>query len=71
MSYKMRNLPCNIRPDHKLWCVMGAVDNGNGYYGGGVLEWCYDQADAEALVEEMQKDSRFSNLTASKYKEEP
>lgn len=64
-SYKYRGLPCNIQPDDKLWCVSGS-DTWTG--ASGVLEWCYNEGDANSVKEEMSKDrGRFILLTASKY----
>jgi len=65
--YHFRNLPCNILPDDKLWCVNGRHRTEN-IYGGGVLEWCYDEADAKCLLEQMLKDPTFNNLWIGKYK---
>ena len=64
-AYKFRNLPCNIKPDDKLWCVSGMCINRSA----GILEWCYDQQDAEYRMELMLKDARFSNLSAHKFLE--
>lgn len=61
--YKFRGLPCSIQPDDKLWCICGGEKNGSG----GVLEWCYDEQDAETILKEMQKYPYFSNLHASSY----
>ena len=47
---------------NELWCVSGKWGNG-----GGILEWCYDEADAISVLKEMRKDNRFSNLKAEKY----
>ena len=58
--YRYRNLPCNIVPDKRLWCVVG-IDTETG--GGGILEWCYDARDAEGLFHLMRQDhGRFVNL---------
>ena len=59
--YCYRNLPCSIAPDDELWAVSGEDQQG----GGGVLEWCFDQADAEGVLQEMKRHSaRFKNLKA-------
>lgn len=64
--YKYRNLPCNIQPDDKLWCVSGA-DLTTG--ASGVLEWCYNQGDADSVMEEMKEDAgRFIGLYVEKYR---
>ena len=64
MLYKLRNLPCNIVPSHKLWCITGHSTTG----GSGVLEWCYDKADAESVLAEMRKDAQYKGLRAEKYR---
>lgn len=61
--YKFRGLPCNIQPDENLWCVCGGMKGG----GGGVLEWCYDEQDANDILKEMQKYSYFVGLHASAF----
>jgi hypothetical protein len=68
-KYKFRGLPCNIRPDDQLWCVVGRHETPKGS-GGGVLEWCYDEDDAYRVMTEMSKYPSFSGLKAKKYKEE-
>lgn len=68
-KYQYRSLPCNITTSKKLWCVCGAILKNGKITGGGVLEWCYDQADAEAILKEMKKFSwEFSNLVAKPYR---
>lgn len=63
-EYEYRGLPCSIVPDEYLWTVNGIDCRG----GAGVLEWCFDQADAEHRLELMQKDaSRFTQLSASAF----
>ena len=47
-----RGLPCSILPDDRLWCVVGGELDGKG---GGILEWCYDQRDAEAVAATMRR----------------
>ena len=66
--YQLRNLPCNIRPDAELWCIVGGMTDpfGNGS-GGGILEWCYDRQDAETLMAQMQLDPRYNSLRVAKY----
>ena len=63
--YVFRGLPINIQPENSLWFVAGGYSD---HSGGGILEWCYDEGDANNILEEMKKDSRFSNLSAGKYK---
>lgn len=64
--YKPRGLPCNITSDENLWCVCGSFTDETGG-GGGVLEWCYDEDDANQRMLLMQRDPRYSNLSASRY----
>jgi hypothetical protein len=65
-DYKFRNLPCNVRPDWLLWCVNGGYRGG-----GGVLEWCYDQEDAERQLAMMQRHNAlwggFEHLSVGPY----
>lgn len=64
MPYKYRNLPCNIRSDAALWCVVGKDSKG----GSGVLEWCFDKEDAEERKMLMlSEEGRFSKLKAEKW----
>lgn len=64
MEYEYRSLPCNIRPDEKLWCVSGRDSRG----GAGILEWCYDASDALNRFGMMHADKdRFSDLRYHKY----
>jgi hypothetical protein len=68
MSYRYRNLPCNIAPDDSLWCVSG---HDNAHHASGVLEWCYNELDARRVLRDMQASSgRFSNLSAHKFNTE-
>jgi hypothetical protein len=63
--YRMRGLPCSIANDEQLWCISGA-DALNG--GGGVLEWCYDEADALDRLAKMRKHPhQFPELKAEPY----
>ena len=65
--YCMRGLPSSIARDEDLWCVNGR-DHLNG--GDGVLEWCYDEADATSLLAEMRKHPhQFKDLSAAPYQE--
>ena len=63
-KYQARNYPCTIQSDDKLWCITGRDIVTNS---GGILEWCYDQKDAEQLLEKMQASNEFNYLVASKY----
>lgn len=59
-KYQYRNLPCT----NKEWCVSGKDNRG----GTGVLEWCYDEWDANNRMGMMQQDKgRFSNLKVGKW----
>lgn len=58
MEYKYRGLPCNLTA--KPWCICGTDLLRKG---GGVLEWCYNKADAEAVLKIMKNyPKQFSNL---------
>jgi hypothetical protein len=65
-TYTYRNLPCTIVLDDQLWHVCGRdiVDGG-----GGVLEWCYDEADARAVFDRMLASGEFEKLSFGKYRE--
>lgn len=66
--YEFRNLPCNIVPKNQLWCVSGVYeDKKKNMSGGGILEWCYNEEDANITLSQMKRDKRFSKLSASKY----
>lgn len=63
-EYLYRGLPCSIAPDEKLWTIAGSDVRG----GSGILEWCYDQEDAEAVLGQMKRfPERFKNLGAAPY----
>ena len=67
--YRYRGLPCSIEPDDKLWMVSGR-DQLNG--GGGVLEWCFDQTDAEERMALMARfPERFTMLDAAPFLSTP
>ncbi len=68
VPYKYRNLPASIQTDDKLWCVVGRFVSERGD-GGGVLEWCYDEQDASAVLDQMTQDGQFRNLQATTYKQ--
>jgi hypothetical protein len=63
-KYKYRNYPCNIQPDDRLWCVLGEDTVSRA---GGVLEWAYDQQDANSVLAVMKASGEFNNLTAEPY----
>lgn len=63
-QYQWRNLPCTIQPDDKLWCV-----SGQSFKGSGVLEWCYDEADAQTILSQMRRSFGFRGLRAHPYVE--
>lgn len=66
-DYKLRNKPCSIAEDHLLWCICG-TDLRDG--SSGVLEWCYDEQDALAVLASMQKfKARFPDIVAQPFKE--
>lgn len=62
-GYKPRGLPCNIAPEDKIWTVCGGYKGG----GGGILEWCYDEADAKQMLEYMLPFPQFVGLSISAY----
>jgi hypothetical protein len=63
-QYRYRNLPCSIRPDNQLWCVSG-YDTKSG--ASGILEWCYDEIDANFVMNTMLTCGHFADLKAEKY----
>lgn len=69
-KYEFRNLPCNMVPEKELWCIVGSFKFEDGFSGSGILEWCYNEADAFAQLEYMQQFPGFSGLAAEKYIEE-
>ena len=65
--YRMRNLPSRIAPDEQLWCVRGTDAI---YRVGGVLEWCYDEADAlDRLAKMREHPYQFPELKAESFLE--
>lgn len=64
--YAYRNLPCSVVDDDKLWCVSGGLKDGSG---GGVLEWCVDEEDAQDRLALMEASGDFIRLHAHKYRE--
>jgi hypothetical protein len=65
--YTFRGLSMNIKTP-QLWAIYGEVFRGGGC-SYGLLEWCYDQADAEKLLLEMKKDPGIYCLEAQSYQE--
>lgn len=64
-DYRYRGLPCSIVPDEALWSVSGCDQRQKG---AGVLEWCFDEADAKAVLAEMNRfPDRFTSLSAKPY----
>ena len=55
-SYKYRSLPCTAGE----WSVCGFDSLRNG---GGVLEWCFDQKDAEERIQMMKAYPQFQDLS--------
>jgi len=66
--YNFRNLPCTIREDGDLWYVSGVYDDGI-LMTSGVLEWCYDEADAKYHMNKMENYGFFSRLCYGKFNE--
>lgn len=66
--YNYRNKPCTIRGSNgELWCVSGQDKITNA---GGVLEWCYDQRDADGMLFLMNRSGEFSGLKVEKWGED-
>ena len=64
-SYRYRNFPFSAAgTDETAWCVTGVDTQG----GVGILEWCYDQFDAEKRLSIMQRFPQFRDLSAMSYK---
>jgi len=62
MKDKLRNLSFV----GKTYCVSGKSTHA----GNGILEWCWDLNDAEYIIGEMKKDSRFSELKVEKVQDD-
>lgn len=59
-DYTYRGHPCSIASDESLWLVSGHDMRGSS----GVLEWCYDEADARAIFASLSRfPERFKDLT--------
>lgn len=63
-DYVYRGLPVSCSPT--VWEI-GGLDTADG--GGGVLEWCYDQTDAEQRLAMMSQFPRFEHLSAKQWVE--
>lgn len=59
-----RGFPCSIVPDEELWMITGSMGNG-----GGVIEWCVDEEDANHRLDKLKSDTtgRYKDLKAEKY----
>lgn len=64
--YKYRNLPCSENGVDYTWYVAGA-DSSKGMVGAGVLEWCYDQQDAEDRIGKMREHTQFDFLAVKQW----
>ncbi len=64
--YKFRNLPCNCVSSKALHAVVGRQQTVHSS-GGGVLEWCTSQSDAEAMLRVMKGYREFSGLRVVKW----
>ena len=63
-EYVYRGRPCSIVPDDELWCIVGQDVAGCS----GVLEWCYDETDAQELLAQMNRyPSRFKGVHAKRW----
>jgi hypothetical protein len=68
-DYRYRNLPCSIESEGNLW-VVGGHDKRTG--GSGVLEWCYDEQDAQFILQQMSRfPERFIGIKAERHQEGP
>lgn len=63
VRYQYRNLPCNV--SDPCWFVQGDFRDPSGY-GSGILEWCYDEQDAQNRLAIMQTYPEFSRLSIGK-----
>ena len=63
-EYTSRGLPYRVNGQELFWSVGGTFKDESSE-AGGVLEWCFNEGDANHLKSLMEKDSRFSNLTVS------
>ena len=59
-QYKYRSLPCTAGEWSAEWSVCGFDSLRNG---GGVLEWCFDQKDAEERIQMMKAYPQFQDLS--------
>ena len=65
ISEQIRDLPCTITTDDKLWYVAGLLASADDAF----LEWCYDEEDAKSEFERLSTDNtgRYDNLSWGKY----
>lgn len=64
---EIRNLPCNIVPNDRLWCLCGETWGEDGRTGGGVLEWCYNEEDARNELTRLWNRKDLKHLSISKW----
>jgi hypothetical protein len=64
-DYCYRGFAMTVSPDP--WYVAGQDVR---ISGAGVLEWCIDQDDADAMLKSMSKHKRFKNLSVGRYADE-
>lgn len=61
-DYVYRGLPCSVVEEDELWCVSGGDVR---THGGGVLEWCVSESDAQDVLAQMKRfPERFINVHA-------
>lgn len=65
--YQFRNLPCRVNGKQMPWIVGGICNFSATEIGAGILEWCYDQNDANTLANLMRQDSRFKEIKVREY----
>lgn len=64
-DYVYRGLPCNVVEEDELWCVSGGDVRTNG---GGVLEWCVSESDAQDVLTQMKRfPERFVHVSAESW----
>lgn len=65
--YTFHNSACRDHAgNHRKWCIVGKMEDGSSI-GGGILEWCIDEDDANHLLKQMKTDRRFSDLRVERY----
>lgn len=62
LCYTFRNLPCQVDGMRLNWCVIGGFETG-----GGVLEWCYTEEDAQTIMSRMELDPRSYALEVGEW----